>query len=129
MKYSFVLHPSFRQQLRSPMALLLHLKATIPIIVSGAPITRTGHELPTLHYFFVGTSGKTMEICSLVPPGLFASILSTKSWLRKLFSQYFPCSMCRRAEICSTESSDAYKNPQGRLVEELGGFLPPPRLI
>lgn len=46
--------------------------------------------------FFVGTSGKTMEICSLEPPGLSASILSPKSWLGKLFSQYFPCSVCRR---------------------------------
>lgn len=58
------------------MALLLHLKATIPVIVSGAPITRTGHELPTLRYFFVGTSGKTMEICSLEPPQGFLPLFS-----------------------------------------------------
>lgn len=80
-----------------PMALFLHLEVTIPGSFSGAPITGASHTFPTLHYFFfVGTSGKTMEICSLEPPGLSASILSPKSWLGKLFSQYFPCSVCRR---------------------------------
>lgn len=74
--------------------------------------------------FFVRTSGKTMETRSLEPPGLFASILSTKSWLLKLFSQYFPCSVCR-----GVECRDVYKNPQGWLVERLGVFLLPPSLI
>jgi len=63
----------------SAAAPLPHLKATIPIIVSGALLAGSGHAFPTLHYFFVGTSGRTIEICSLEPPGLFASILSTKS--------------------------------------------------
>lgn len=126
--YSWVLHPFWWQQLHSHGSAPTPQGNKIPIIISGAPIIRTGHNLSTLHYFFVGISGKTVELWSLEPPGLFASILSTKSWLRKLFSQYFPYSVCRRVEICSKESCDVYKNPQGCLVENLGGFLPPQRL-
>lgn len=93
-----LLHPSFGS---IAMVLFLHIKAKSPLLSQEHPQLETAMPSQLSTTLLCGHLERLWKYVLLSSQGFFASILSTKSRLRKIFSQYFPCSVCRRVQTCN----------------------------